>query len=681
MPMSHSCLSNSGHLFIQHRCLFVCIIVMIFCFRFTGSSNLTLVTMRTRRLYIYICICITFLQFIPLYIWRDEIFGIVITFTDLDMESLEVRYKKPISMYAVNVAGCRIMELDPFDPVIRKFLKKPRRLKCDFVPPLAAVNKSLLYIDNGVLKSQYGWQMLHYCTYEAICRPAGKSDDAFSFKEPVTFRNNVTLRDDDDLLRVKCYNRLHYNFYTDYITAVVRRNRIVEACEKRQREFRRKHRQQNEGFNVVMLGVDSVSRSNSIRQLSKTRDYLFNQLGAVELKGYHKVGENTFPNVVAILSGDSESELLNGTSVTSVTFERYDFLWKQFSRAGFQTLYAEDMPALCAFNYLKRGFATPPTDYYMRPFNRATEGDRYGLLNTRSCQQSILHTDRLLHWLAQFSEEFRADRHFAFAFLTGVTHEDVNSAGYADWPLLKFLRRLRATGAFQRRTAFVLFSDHGMRFGPLRQTRAGQSEERLPFIALVLPEWFRQRHPQQWRNLQANVHRLTTPFDLHATMLHALHGFDLAYLPASRHGTSLLGSTISEARTCADVSVQPHWCMCNEQAHVNASSVAVTAAASAALDAVNTIVRRVSALCARLSLAAVTNALLGAPRVGAADGTLVYMITFRTRPGDALFEATVVFTTATSTYSVAPDISRINKYGNQSHCISEPVARKYCYCV
>ena len=50
----------------------------------------------------------------------------------------------------------------------------------------------------------------------------------------------------------------------------------------------------------------------------------------------------------------------------------------------------------------------------------------------------------------------------------------------------------------------------------------GKLEERLPFMSLTFPESFKQAHPQLYRNLQQNVDRLSTPFDLHETLLDLL---------------------------------------------------------------------------------------------------------------------------------------------------------------
>ncbi len=53
---------------------------------------------------------------------------------------------------------------------------------------------------------------------------------------------------------------------------------------------------------VVMFGIDSMSRSNFIRQLPKTYAQL-QKMGFIDMLGHVKVAENTYPNWAAMLTG------------------------------------------------------------------------------------------------------------------------------------------------------------------------------------------------------------------------------------------------------------------------------------------------------------------------------------------------------------------------------------------
>ena len=61
----------------------------------------------------------------------------------------------------------------------------------------------------------------------------------------------------------------------------------------------------------------------------------------------------------------------------------------------------------------------------------------------------------------------------------------------------------------------------------------------------------------------------------------------------------------------------------------------------------------------------------------------MFQVTIMTKPGGALYEATVTHLLNEDTYvAKQTDISRINKYGNQPHCVMAefPHLRAYCYC-
>ena len=57
-------------------------------------------------------------------------------------------------------------------------------------------------------------------------------------------------------------------------------------------------------FNVYVLGIDSVSRSQSQRHLKKLRAYLLSkEINAIEYYAYNKVALNTNPNLAAMHTG------------------------------------------------------------------------------------------------------------------------------------------------------------------------------------------------------------------------------------------------------------------------------------------------------------------------------------------------------------------------------------------
>jgi len=111
-------------------------------------------------------------------------------------------------------------------------------------------------------------------------------------------------------------------------------------------------------------------------------------------------------------------------------------------------------------------------------------------------------------------------------------------------------------------TALFLYSDHGPRFTDKRSRNNRYIEERLPFFAIYLPQWFKQKYPAKLNNLKVNSNLLTTPFDIYATIreltclkpLEKNHDFPMRSI-------SLL-EKINLKRSCDSIPVSDHYCAC-----------------------------------------------------------------------------------------------------------------------
>lgn len=54
---------------------------------------------------------------------------------------------------------------------------------------------------------------------------------------------------------------------------------------------------------VAVIGIDSISRLNFMRQMVKSYHFITEELNGDVMYGFTKVGENTFPNVIPMLTG------------------------------------------------------------------------------------------------------------------------------------------------------------------------------------------------------------------------------------------------------------------------------------------------------------------------------------------------------------------------------------------
>ncbi|KAK4286761.1 hypothetical protein Pmani_040150 [Petrolisthes manimaculis] len=329
-----------------------------------------------------------------------------------------------------------------------------------------------------------------------------------------------------------------------------------------------------EKLNVIIFGTDSVSRLNMRRHLPKTFGFL-QELGAVELTGYNKVADNTFPNLVPILSGLSKMELIKHPCMPkSRTFDACPWIFKDFKSRGYVTAFVEDAPWMGIFRYMQNGFLYPPTDYYGRPFFMASEkeigGNKKG--NANICQGAQLSMKVLHDYSLEVVRTFPDIPTLGLYWSCSLSHDYLNMVRLADLPHFSYLRELQELGALNH-TAIIFLSDHGMRFGSIRSTYVGMLEERLPFVVIYLPPWFRVKYRRAFRNLAVNAHRLTSNYDLHQTLLDLAYGRfgDLAHVTAKPKSTTRgisLFQRVPRSRNCSDAGIGEHFCTCQDTREV-----------------------------------------------------------------------------------------------------------------
>lgn len=113
---------------------------------------------------------------------------------------------------------------------------------------------------------------------------------------------------------------------------------------------------QGRKLSVLMMGIDSVSRLNFQRTMPLTKEHLDKQ-GWLELRGYNKMGDNTYPNLMAFLTGFNESRAFSQCNpYKPYGLDSCPFIWYGFRDAGYITGYGEDTVEISTFNYLKVRF-------------------------------------------------------------------------------------------------------------------------------------------------------------------------------------------------------------------------------------------------------------------------------------------------------------------------------------
>ncbi|KAK9884739.1 hypothetical protein WA026_007584 [Henosepilachna vigintioctopunctata] len=340
------------------------------------------------------------------------------------------------------------------------------------------------------------------------------------------------------------------------------------------------------------------------------------------------------------------------------------------------------------FNYQKYGFQKQPTDYMWGFFDRIGEAllGNSRSLNVIQCIGPREAYKMLVQYIYDFVTRMTSWRvpYFAFFWSSSLSHDDLNKPRIGDEVYLNLFQNLHENQYFNN-TIVIVMSDHGIRFGSFRQTYQGRVEERLPFLFIRIPQEFEEKYPIATSNLKRNALVLTTPFDLHETLVDLASPnnlLDQFILEGRRKSKSKFGLSlfhkIEPTRTCEDAGISDHWCTCLDSSSVGINSEIIQLA-NFTVNYMNEMLSGYGE-CENLQLKNVSNAqLLHHKIIVTKEAMKDYLINFQTLPGNGLFEATVR-QDGKKSIQVVGSISRLNFYGQQSACITDTHLKLYCYC-
>ena len=579
---------------------------------------------------------------------------------------------------------CTIPKMEPFHESMRHLYTKLPPVRCPGRPPLTYVRKRTVFVNQTALKQDYS-NDLSFCLCQYITRRQG-SDNDYNVSQGIRFISSIFAR--NEFLKIECFDSEDKTIYTNY-HAIFLRKKPTSGSYNAKTTLDREGR-----FSLLLMGIDSVSRMNHIRQFPKTRSVL-TEMEAVEFTGYNKVADNTFVNIVPLLTGETPEAL--GYPDTGDFMEKpmdpMPLIWKNFSHLGYLTAFIEDAPYTATFNYMKNGFTHQPTDYRTRPLELAIELDRDAPVDTWYeefyCVNSTFEPKLYLDYTGDLIRELRKELYFTFLFSGRLSHDYLNNAGLLDDVFHGLLETIHKAG-YLNDTILIFFSDHGLRFGEIVQTNQGYLEERLPFMFIVPPPGFKHKYPLAYKNLYNNRDKLTTPFDIHATLEMILenkyHNERKSRGRRTKKGTSLF-SPISSGRTCADADIPAHYCTCQSWTQLISNSTNVRNIVQGVITKFNEKITRHTKKCAQLLLHTINAAKLS-NNIKRFEKQIHhhYRFQLQTEPGFGLFDVSVwvkenyTKVDPESLLLLDDAISRINKYGNQSWCVHGAFLKKLCYC-
>ncbi|XP_063378063.1 uncharacterized protein LOC134665147 [Cydia fagiglandana] len=589
---------------------------------------------------------------------------------------------KPDNSSSIRTEGCRIPFMRADEKLIREMEKDIHEIQPCPPHPLLGSNKTHIWIVKE--------NLFHYnlssssnltCCYKSFYRPtsidditASHIDDRVKYNRCRNFSDIIIVN--DEFVRVVCSDTktLFDSFY-----AFVREKELITNSQK------------HLPYNILILGIDAVSRLSLHRTMPKTVNFL-KELGAVELLGYNKVGDNTFPNLIPLLLGKKDTELQDTCWPNSrSTFDNCPFIWERYQKAGFVTALAEDTSWMGTFNYFKRGFAGSPTDYYLRTFIHEAENiagtNEDG--NSKLCMNENFFYKILVDYVEDLTTTLKS-KLFGFFWETTMSHDNLNYPMVMDDSYSDLFRKMYISG-YLNETIIFLISDHGMRWGEFRSTKQGFLEDRLPFVITLVPPSFRYNFNEAYNNLKTNSHRLTTPFDMHATLADLINLENInnakiisrSYDAYSTNRDISLFLPIPENRTCESAAIEDHWCTCYRYTKIKSNNRVAKEAVKQVVSQLNDLLEDYPK-CAELTIAEVlevTRLLPGSFKENKKD-FIQLTVVVRTNPGGGEFEATIGREGGLGgKWTLEGSVSRLNLYGNQSYCAPTSELKLYCYCV
>ncbi|KAM8706165.1 hypothetical protein ACLKA7_010446 [Drosophila subpalustris] len=612
---------------------------------------------------------------------------------DVDDERETVSGKLPL--YYVENSKCRIPFIDPFAAEVMDHYKPEVFETCsnesDLVRPIFDITRTryVLHINETLAAQKLNSSDVEYnCYYQEITRNV--NHDSYNDPLPqIYFSQGYVVPLHVQGMILACHEAANASNVLQKDAYALVQYKPPPAADSKETTPRKP--------SVIMFGIDSMSRINFRRTMPKVYKFLTRR-GWYEMQGYNKVGDNTFPNLMAILSGylpDSAKEKVCDTD-NKGCFDRMPFIWKYLKGAGYLTAYAEDECDINTFNYVKPGFVEQPVDYYYRPFLKAFQGEmdtwKCASCTLKYCIGRRVQSSYVYDYAKEFAKRYVDERPiWGLFWSSSFSHDSYSMPSKMENFTLQYLLDFKQDGVFKQ-SIVIFFSDHGARYGTLSSYSSGFLEERLPMMFIYLPPWFRAKYPEYVKALELNRNRLTSNYDLHNTLKHIV---ELGQLPSSPKlpkasdcpQCQSLFYPVKEIRTCAEAGISEHYCTCVPYKRISADWS--DRIAHGVIGRINDYLwgRNFSSLCANLTLSYVHKTEIKIesnmsfhdelPTVDVA----FYRTKFKVQQNSADFFATVLYNNATDHVDVNVEtISRTNSYEEDSTCIGDKLAKLYCIC-
>ncbi|XP_068629696.1 uncharacterized protein [Battus philenor] len=567
--------------------------------------------------------------------------------------------------FLIDTDGCAIPNLSKnmqFHEA--KYLKKTCGERVIFVSKIES-DKIKFRINEKSMK-KYSKGKHFNCCYKFANRSiiSGKEDTELTYSKCNDFKTGTISKLEEEVITVVCSvsGKKQTVIYEDAYFIIKKINTFKNVSTDKELPW-----------NVLLVGIDTMSRGRVHKSMPKTVAYL-QENKWLDFRGYHKVGSNTFPNLISFLTGKKLSTIYKA-STKDMTDTNELMIWSKYKNAGYVTAYGEEYLKLPDTFGRYHGFKMPPTNHYARPFFLTGE-ERIGNYICTGQKPSAIH---LLDYALDFTETYVNESFFGLFWLNSFSHSLYNSPTLLDKDMVRFFEEMSKTGALNN-TFIIFLSDHGIRYGEMRLSIESYYEDRLPMLFMFVPFAFREKFPKEYNNLETNQYRLSTPYDLHLTMMNILNiskqSIEVTPSEACPKCTSLFYEK-SLKTTCEDSGISDKWCSCHNVIEVKGNETdaqeSLRFAVSFIQNKTQTIETTQCMECEILTLKTVLR------HHFYVDGTKAFhVVAILMSPGDIAFEVNVLRNK--NEMEIVGPTETISEYNTRGNCVKNQNIRQYCYC-
>ncbi|CAB3250292.1 unnamed protein product [Arctia plantaginis] len=584
-------------------------------------------------------------------------------------------------MFTINTKGCIIPLVAGSDKLIRRYFHEPSR------PPACQKDEHPLLTSNRThiitLKENFQFYMGKNksnikCCYKSFYRP--RSTDGISNRsidDRIMYSRckmiGDTLKVKDEFIKVNC----------DQNDKVIYSKFFIFAQDKMFTTFRADPLPNNQSlYNILIMGLGSLSRKNFFRTLPKTRQVL-NQFEALQLKGYNTISRDTFQNMVALLLGVNDTELRNICYPNRfATLDSCPFIWERFKDMGYYTALAEDSTKHGMFNTETFGFRGTPTDYYIHSF--ISESERVHKKQGFPCMSDKYYFEVLINYIDNLTTKLNTSKLFGLFWESSMSYNHLKYPEKMDDAYSSLIRNMYSSG-YLNKTILILLSDHGMNVGDINLIKEGRLEQRLPLVYILMPRSFRDEYTIAFHNLRLNKNRLTSPFDLHNTLVDLLDTSDISDNEIIKRSVEPYGHNrgislflkVPLNRTCEMAGIQKKMCSCYKSVKLSVKYGVITRVAGFFSHFINGQLKAYPR-CLKLTVNKIITAYELKPVYKENEELRSFMVILNTIPGGGVFKALLQYNYDSQFILVSP-LKRLN-VNSRNFCVKNEYIKMFCYC-